>query len=103
MTNTRNKQTMTVNKIRTIIVTAAVVLLVVVALINFISRIAQYNELQNEKHLLQKEINNTKTNIEELEYWLEAPMDDDYIMKFAREKLELYRADEIVFVGDSDK
>ena len=91
------------NKIRTIIVTAAIVLLMVVALINFISRIAQYNELQKEKNLLQKEINDTKTNIEELEYWLEAPMDDDYIMKFAREKLELYRADEIVFVGDSDK
>ena len=91
------------SKIRSIIITAAVVLLMVVAIINFISRIAQYNELQMEKALLQKEINDAKNNIEELEYWLEAPMDDDYIMKFAREKLELYRADEVVFVGDSDK
>ena len=40
-----------------------------------------------------------ENNIEELEYWIVAPMDDDYIMKFAREKLELYRADEIVFAG----
>lgn len=91
------------SKIRLIIITAAVILLVVVAIINFISRIAQYNELRMEKELLQKEINDAKNNIEELEYWLEAPMDDDYIMKFAREKLELYRADEVVFVGDSDK
>ena len=30
-------------------------------------------------------------------------MDDDYIMKFAREKLELYRADEIIYTGGAEE
>ena len=88
-------------KIRTMIVTVAVSLLMIVALVNFISRIVEYNEMQARKEQLLEEINDTKDNIEELEYWLEAPMDDDYIMKFAREKLDLFRPDEIVFTGDN--
>ena len=91
------------NKIRNIIIIAAVCLLLVVAVVNFMSQMAKYNEMKAQKELLQKKINEANDNIEELEYWIDAPMDDDYIMKFAREKLELYRADEIVFVGDSDK
>jgi cell division protein FtsB len=90
-------------KIRNAVVATAIALLLVVAIINFVSRIVEFNELQSEKEALEQEINDTKNNIEELEYWIAAPMDDDYIMKFAREKLELYRADEIVFVGDAGK
>lgn len=90
-------------KIRNAVIAVAIVLLLVVAIINFVSRIAEFNELQSEKEALKQEISDTKNDIEELEYWISAPMDDDYIMKFAREKLELYRADEIVFVGDAGK
>lgn len=90
-------------KIRTMIVTVAVSLLMIVALVNFISRIVEYNEMQARKEQLLEEINDTRDNIEELEYWLEAPMDDEYIMKFAREKLELYRADEIIFTGGAEE
>ena len=89
------------NKIRNIIIIAAVCLLLVVAVVNFMSQMAKYNEMKAQKELLQKKINEANDNIEELEYWIDAPMDDDYIMKFAREKLDLYRADEIVFFGDS--
>jgi cell division protein FtsB len=88
--------------VRTIVISAAISLLMVVALVNFVSRVAEYNEIQSRKEQLLEEINMSKDNIEELEYWLEAPMDDDYIMKFAREKLELYRADEIVFAGEAE-
>ena len=88
-------------KIRSIIITVAVCLLIVVALINFVSQIAKFNELQAKKEQLLDDKYETENNIAELEYWLAAPMDDDYIMKFAREKLELYRADEIVFAGNS--
>jgi cell division protein FtsB len=90
------------NRVRTIVISAAISLLMVVALVNFVSRVAEYNEIQSRKEQLLEEINMSKDNIEELEYWLEAPMDDDYIMKFAREKLELYRADEIVFAGEAE-
>lgn len=89
------------HKIRTIIIVAAIGLLAVVAIINFVSQMAEYNELQAQKEILRQKIKDTNDNIEELEYWIDSPMDDDYIMKFAREKLDLYRADEIVFSGDS--
>ena len=88
-------------KVRSIIITAAVCLLIIVALINFVTQVAKFNELQAQKEKLLEEKYETENNIEELEYWLGAPMDDDYIMKFAREKLELYRADEIVFAGNT--
>lgn len=99
MTNAKNE--VLHKKIRSIIITVAVCLLIVVALINFVSQIAKFNELQARKEKLLEEKYKTENNIEELEYWLAAPMDDDYIMKFAREKLELYRADEIVFAGNA--
>lgn len=89
-------------KIRSIVIAVAVSVLFVVALINFVSMLVEYNEMQAKKEMLLEEINDTKDNIEELEYWIDAPMDDDYIMKFAREKLDLYRADEIVFAGDAE-
>ncbi len=89
------------NKMRNIIIIVAIGLLLVAAVVNFMSQMAKYNEMKAQKELLQKRINEANDNIEELEYWIDAPMDDDYIMKFAREKLDLYRADEIVFFGDS--
>ena len=94
---------MSFGKIRAIVVAAAVSLLMVVALVNFVSVLVEYNEMQARKEQLLAEIDDTKDNIEELEYWLEAPMDDDYIMKFAREKLDLYRADEVVFTGGAEE
>ena len=91
------------SKLRTVIIAAAVCLLAIVAIINFVSQMAKYNELQAQKAQLLQKINNANDNIEELEYWIDSPMDDDYIMKFAREKLDLYRSDEIVFSGNSDE
>ena len=96
-----NRSGVSYGKVRSIVITVAVSLLLVVALVNFVSMLAEYNEMQAKKEMLLEEINNTKDNIEELEYWIDAPMDDDYIMKYAHEKLDLYRADEIVFAGDA--
>ena len=101
MTNEQRKSEMPRNKVRAIIITVAVCLLAVVAIVNFVSQMAKYNELQARKELLRQKITNASDNIEELEYWIDSPRDDDYIMKFAREQLDLYRADEIVFSGNS--
>ena len=100
---TENQNKTSFGKIRSIVVAAAVSLLLIVALVNFVSVLVEYNEIQTRKEQLLAEIDDTKDNIEELEYWLEAPMDDDYIMKFAREKLDLYRADEVVFTGGAEE
>jgi len=98
----KSKRRLSHAKIRSMVIAVAVSLLLIVALINFVSMLVEYNEMQAKKEMLLEEINDTKDNIEELEYWIDAPMDDDYIMKFAREKLDLYRADEIVFAGDAE-
>ena len=90
-------------KLRGIIITVAISLLLVSSIITFVSKLVKYNELQDQKTALIKEICERKDSIEELKYWIDAPMDDDYIMKFAREKLDLFRADEIVFTNDQEK
>ena len=89
-------------KIRNLVITVFISLLLVVSLITFISKLVAYNELQNKKSELEAQVHRYKDSIEELEYWLEAPMDDDYIMKFAREKLDLFRPDEIVFTDGKE-
>ena len=104
MTNERTSaEEMPKGKICKIVIIVAVCLLAVFAILNFVSQMAKYNELQARKEILLKKINNASDNIEELEYWIDSPMDDDYIMKFAREKLDLYRSDEIVFSGSSNE
>ena len=89
-------------RIRNLVITIAICLLLVVSLITFISKLVEYNELMSQKSELEAKVHQYKDSIEELEYWLEAPMDDDYIMKFAREKLDLFRADEVVFTNDNE-
>lgn len=84
-----------------LIITIAICLLLVVSIITFVSKLVEYNELQEKKSELEEKVDRYKNSIEELEYWLEAPMDDDYIMKFAREKLDLFRPDEVVFNNDN--
>lgn len=89
-------------KIRNLVITIAISLLLVVSLITFVSKLVEYNELMSKKSELEAQVHQYRDSIEELEYWLEAPMDDDYIMKFAREKLDLFRADEVVFTNDNE-
>lgn len=90
-----------VAKVRNLVITVAICLLLVVSIITFVTKLIEYNELKEEQSKLAEEIKDYKDSIEELEYWLDAPMNDDYIMKFAREKLDLFLADEIVFTNDN--
>lgn len=105
MRNNENEQVkkMPTKKIVYIVIAVSVCVLFVASFVSLVSNIIKYNEIQNRKEQLQSDIHDCNEDIEELEYWIKAPMDDDYIMKFAREKLELYRADEIVFTNDRQK
>ena len=85
-----------------IVICVSVCVLFVSAFVALVSNIIKYNEIERQKEELEQQIHDCKEDIEELEYWIKAPMDDEYIMKFAREKLELYRADEIVFTNDRE-
>ena len=95
-----DRQNLSTRKILSIVICVSICVLFVSAFVALVSNIMKYNEITAQKEQLEQEIHDCKEDIEELEYWIKAPMDDDYIMKFAREKLELYRADEIVFSND---
>ena len=89
-------------RIVSVVIAVSVCVLFVASFITLVSNIIEYNELCDKKEQLEQNIYDCKEDIEELEYWIKAPMDDEYIMKFAREKLELFRADEIVFTNDQE-
>lgn len=63
----------------------------------------QYNTLQTQKQELTEELSVIANRIEELQNALNTPFDDDYIIKIAREKLNLRLPEEIVFYNDLTK
>ncbi len=103
MEDQEKKQRYSPTRVRNLIITVAICLLLVVSVITFVSKLVQYNELRDREKQLVREICAYKDQIEELEYWIDAPMDDDYIMKFAREKLDLFRADDVVYTNDQEE
>ena len=103
MENTKKRQPVSSVMIATIVVGIIICVLFVSCFMALVTKIMEYNEIQKQKEQLNNEIKNRQEEIEEKEYWLMAPMDDEYIMKFAKEKLDLFRADEIVFTNDNQK
>ncbi len=60
----------------------------------------EYNRLQNQREALEKQISLSQAKIDELQSALNAPFDDEYVIKFAREKLNYRLPEEIVFYND---
>ena len=67
------------------------------------TRLMEYNRLREEKQQLQLRIEQKQENIDELQYLLDAPVDREYIIRVAREKLGLNFPDEIVYYNDLNK
>ncbi|MCQ2427361.1 MAG: septum formation initiator family protein [Clostridia bacterium] len=60
----------------------------------------EYSELVTERRRCEETLKKLDGEIEELKYYISAPMDEAYVRKFAREKLGLVPADEkIYFTG----
>ncbi len=79
----------------------AVLLIASMAL--FVTGLIRYSELEKEKEALEQKVEEYEKNIEELEYLLDSPVDYDYIVRMAREKLGLHLPDEIIYYNDSNK
>ena len=67
----------------------------------FATRLMKYNELKREKEVLKEQIEKEEQEIDKLNRDIAAPMDDEYIIRVAREKLNLYFPDETIFYGGS--
>ncbi len=76
--------------------------LLVSALAAFGTGLMKYNELQREKAVLEQKLDEREAEVEKLEYLINCPVDYDYIVRVAKEKLNLYLPDEIIYHNDSN-
>ena len=77
-----------------------VALLFVFALVFFLWSVMKYNKLLEEKEDKANYISELKEEIDELEYLVEMPLDDEYKIRIAREKLGMCFPDEMIFYTD---
>ncbi|MBE6546994.1 MAG: hypothetical protein E7668_06100 [Ruminococcaceae bacterium] len=73
------------------------VLLFVFAVIFFLWSLMKYNKIMEEKAENEAYIEQLNDEIEELQYMLDAPLDDAFKIRIAREKLGMCFPDEIIF------
>lgn len=74
----------------------------IIVLILIISLQIRIHELENEKEQLEKNINDYRLIVEEMEYDLDLPR-DDYIEKYAREVLGYHKYSDIIIKEASDE
>ena len=73
------------------------VLLFVFAVVFFLWSMMRYNEKMSLTEEKKSKIAQLSDEIEEMRYLVDAPLDDDYKMRIAREKLGMCFPDEIIF------
>ena len=79
------------------------IVLVITAIATFTTALMKYSELQREKEALEDKVNEYEAEVEKLEYLIDSPVDYDYIVRIAKEKLNLYLPDEIIYNNDANK
>lgn len=68
--------------------------------VNIIRLRTEYNSLLETQSKLEQQKEAYEEEIERLKSELERPMDDEYVMRIAREKLNYYLPDEVIFYND---
>lgn len=68
--------------------------------VNIIRLRTEYNDLKQTEAQLIEEKENYLDEIDRLMSELEREMDDEYVMRIAREKLNYYLPDEVIFYND---
>ena len=81
----------------------ALAVLLVASIAVFVTGLMKYSELQKEKEALQLKVEQYEEDVEQLQYLLDSPVDYDYIVRMAREKLGLHLPDEIIYYNDTNK
>ena len=96
----KNKYFSKTSKAPTLLFRAFLVLLFLFAILFFMQSLMKYNksmELKKEKEAYLEQLDD---DVEQLRYLLKAPLDDEYKIRIAREKLGMCFPDEIVFHTD---
>ncbi len=76
---------------------------VVLALFSIVTSQFKINELDDELKTLEDQVIEVQDSVDELAYELEKPIDDDYIIKIAREKFGYHLPGETIFYYDARK
>ena len=85
-----------------VLLRVALLILLVGSIGLFATGVMRYSELQREKASLEAQKAALTEEIEELKYLVEHPIDRDYIIRMAREKLGLNLPGEIVYYNDTN-
>ncbi len=80
-----------------LLVQGFLILLFVFAVVFFLWSLMNYNEIMEEAKKQDAKIEKLTDEIERLEYLVEAPLDEDYKIRIAREKLGMCFPNEIIF------
>lgn len=83
-----------------IFVRLAVLVLLVTMLVMAARLLMEYNELRERADQLRVQIDTSIHEIEALQAQLDAPFDEDYVIRIAKEKLNLSLPQEIIFYND---
>lgn len=75
----------------------AIVLFMVFSIIMIVQLQQQFNELEKKHTALQVKIDAYEERLAELQYELDRPFDNEYIIEIARKKLNYHLPDEIIF------
>lgn len=81
----------------------ALAVLLIASITVFVTGLMKYSELQKEKEALEQKVDEYENEVEYLQYLLDCPVDYDYIVRTAREKLGLHLPDEIIYNNDTNK
>ena len=74
--------------------------LLVFAIVYFLWSLMQYNDAMKTKEEKQAYVDSLKDEIQRLEYMVDAPLDDEFKIRIAREKLGMCFPDEIIYYTD---
>jgi cell division protein FtsB len=74
--------------------------MMIVGVVSIVKLQLEYNSLQVRRDALLAEIQNTGERMEMLQSSLDMPFNDEYIIKIAREKLNLRLPEEIVYYNN---
>lgn len=83
-----------------IFVKAVAFTFIIFCAVTIISQQLEFNHLNETRTELQRQINDTKQQVEELKEDLAQPFDNEYIKKIARAKLKYHMPEEIIFYND---
>lgn len=81
----------------------AIVLFMIFSIVMILQLQQEFSELEEKHEQLKVQIDEYEERIAELQYELDRPFDNEYIIEIARKKLNYHLPDEIIFENQKNK